>query len=95
MSNTEIAKIFQARCDSFIKYKNEHNLNNVLTDPSDHNGMMQHLKDVLDVCPTVGELHARGLLITKGIKMNRQRIQNLLKQLKGSSPLSMIPERQR
>ena len=72
MNNTEIAKIFHAHRNCVVKWKNECNLNNVLTDPSDDNVTTQNLKDVLDAHPNMGESHARTLLLEKGIKMSRQ-----------------------
>ena len=54
MSNTEIAKIFHTHRNYFIKWKNERNSNNVLTDPSDDDDITKHLQDALDMCPSMG-----------------------------------------
>ena len=43
----------------------------------------------------MGELHARCLLLSKGIKINRQRLRTMLKNLKQSNPLNANPIRHR
>ena len=95
MNNSEIAKIFHVHRNLVIRWKNEHELNNVLNNPSDDNEINQHLQDALDVHPKMGESCARGLLLSKGIKINRTRLRNLLKHLKQSSPLNVNPIRRR
>ena len=95
MSNSEIARIFHAHRNLVIRWKNEHDLNNALRNPSDDTEITQHLQDALDVYPNMGELYARGLLLSKGIKINRVRLRTLLKTLKESSPLNTNPIRRR
>ena len=56
---------------------------------------MQYLQDVLDTYLNMGELYTRGLLLSKGIKINRIRLRNLLRNLKQSSLLDMNLIRQR
>ena len=67
----------------------------MLLDPSDENVMIQHLKDALDVCPNMNESCIRGMLLAKGIEINRQRLRNILNDLKNTSPLNLNPIRQR
>ena len=95
MNNSEIAKIFHVHRNSVIQWKNDHNLNNVLNNPSDDNVITQHLQDVLDAYPNMGELYARGLLLSKGIKINRVRLRNILRNIKQSTPMEMNPIRRR
>ena len=95
MNNSEIAKIFHVHRNLVVRWKNEYDLNNALHDPSDDNEIIQYLEDTLNVCPNVGELHARGLLLSKGTKINQFRLCNLLKNLKESLPSNVNPIRRR
>lgn len=95
LSNSEIARIFKAHQNTVMRCIEESNLNNLLQNPEDNNIIAQHFLEYLEMCPNMGELHARGALLSKGIKINRLRLRNLLKNLKQSAPLNANPIRRR
>ena len=78
-----------------MRWIDENNLNNLLQDPADNTIIAQHLQESLEIYPNMSELYARGLLLSKGIKINRQRLRTILKTLKQSNPLNVNPIRRR
>ena len=65
-----------------IRQKNDYDLNNVLNNLSNHNMIIQHLQGVLDFYLNIDKLYARGLLLSKGININRIRLRNLFRKFK-------------
>ena len=49
----------------------------------------------MNACENLGESHARGVLLSKGIKIKRQRLREVLKCLKQSQPANMSTIRHR
>ena len=56
-------------------------LNNLLQDPDDNTIIIQHLQETSQMHPDMGESCTRGSLLSEGMKINRQRLRNILKTL--------------
>ena len=91
MNNTEIGKTFGVSRFMVIRWIKGHNLRNLLIDPEDDSVIVNYLQEVMNTCKNLGELYARGVLLSKGIKIKRQRLRDILKRLKQSNPVRMSP----
>ena len=95
LNNTEISKLFHVHRNTVIRWRKEYNLNNVLNYIDDDNEIKTHLREILDTYPNLGELYARGILLSKGIKIKQKRLRIILKELKDTNPLNLNPIRRR
>ena len=95
INNKEISKIFHVSRLTVQRWIKDHNLNNLLSDPEDDNVIETYLQEVMNTYKNLGELYARGVLLSKGAKIQRHRLRAILKRLKSSQPLSMSTIRRR
>ena len=74
-------KIFEVSRYTVIRWIKEHSLKNLLNEPEDNSDIENYLQQVMSIYPNLGELHARGVLLNKGIKLKRERLRMILKYL--------------
>ena len=89
MKNTKIANIFDVHRNVVARWKVHHRLTNVLQEPEDDNAIISELKEVYGVNNSLGELNARRVFLSKGIKIKRKRLRSILKVMKNPLPLQI------
>lgn len=95
INQVEIGKIFNVSRWTVGRWIKDHDLSDVLIDPEDDSVIENHLRQVIVTYPNLGELHARGILLSKGIKIKRNRLRIILRRIKPSESLSMSTIRRR
>ena len=73
----------------------ELDLIDVLIDPEEDAVIENHLQQVIAAHPNLGELHARGILLSKDIKIKRNRLRIILRHIKPRDSLPMLTARRR
>ena len=94
-NKVEIAKIFNVSRWTVGRWIKDHDLSNALIDPEEDSVIENHLRQVIVAYPNLGELHARGILLAKGMKIKRNRLRIILRRIKPSNSLSMSTIRRR
>ena len=89
INNAEIGKIFSISHHTIIRWIKEHNLSNLIIEPNNDSVIENYLQEVMNICNNLGELYARSILLSKGIKIKHQRLGGILKCLKQSQLVTM------
>ena len=95
MNKVEIGKTFNVSRWTVGRWIKEHNLSNALIDPEEESVIENHLQQVIATCPNLGELHARGILLSKGTKIKRNRLRIILRRIEPRDSLSVSTIRRR
>ena len=84
MNNIEIGKIFQVSRYTIIRLISNYNLKDILIEPEDDRVIENYLQEIMSTYKNIDELYTCGVLLSKGIKIRRQRLRTILRCLKSS-----------
>ena len=84
VNNIEIGKIFQVSRYTIIRLINNHNLKDILIEPEDDSVIENYPQEIISTYKNIDELYTCGVLLSKGIKIRRQRLRTILRCLKSS-----------
>ena len=86
MCNVEIANLFSVHRNLVARCINDYGI--IVPKFTNHTDeeVKHALHEIMNLNNDLGEQHARGVLLTKGIKIHQTRLRKMLRQLKGSRP---------